>query len=40
MMTLNPVLTTGAQIRETLQAHTDLSVPQIDAICIEKLEKV
>ena len=40
MMTLNPVLSIGAQMRETLQAHTDLSGPQINAICIEKLEKV
>jgi peptide/nickel transport system ATP-binding protein len=40
MMTLNPVLTIGAQMRETLQAHTDLSGTEINAICIEKLEKV
>lgn len=40
MMTLNPVLTIGAQMRETLQAHMDVSGPQADAICIEKLNKV
>jgi peptide/nickel transport system ATP-binding protein len=40
MMTLNPVLTVGAQMRETLQAHMDVSAPQADAICIEKLNKV
>jgi peptide/nickel transport system ATP-binding protein len=40
MMTLNPVLTIGAQMRETLRAHTDLSGPQINDICIEKLKKV
>jgi peptide/nickel transport system ATP-binding protein len=40
MMTLNPVLTIGAQMRETLQAHTDLSGPEVNDICIEKLKKV
>lgn len=40
MMTLNPVLTIGVQMKETLMAHTDLTGPQADEICIEKLKKV
>ena len=40
MMTLNPVLTIGAQMGETLKAHTELSDDEINAICIEKLKKV
>ena len=40
MMTLNPVLTVGVQMRETLQAHTHLSEDEATAICLEKLKKV
>jgi peptide/nickel transport system ATP-binding protein len=40
MMTLNPVLTIGVQMRETLQAHTSLSESEVTAICLEKLQKV
>ncbi len=40
MMTLNPVLTIGAQMRETLQAHARLSDRDATAICLEKLRKV
>ncbi len=40
MMTLNPVLTVGAQMRETLQAHTRLSDRDATAICLDKLRKV
>lgn len=40
MMTLNPVLTVGSQMRETLQAHRDISASEANDICIEKLKKV
>ncbi len=40
MMTLNPVLTIGAQMRETLRAHRKISTSDANDICIEKLEKV
>ncbi len=40
MMTLNPVLTIGSQMRETLQAHQQISTSDADLICIEKLKKV
>jgi peptide/nickel transport system ATP-binding protein len=40
MMTLNPVLTIGTQMRETLLAHRRISVAEADRICIEKLKKV
>ncbi len=40
MMTLNPVLTIGSQMRETLLAHQHISTAEADRICIEKLKKV
>ncbi len=40
MMTLNPVLTIGSQMRETLQAHRRISKTEADRICVEKLKKV
>lgn len=40
MMTLNPVLTIGAQMRETLQAHASISERDATEICLEKLRKV
>nr|MDJ0669095.1 ABC transporter ATP-binding protein [Desulfobacterales bacterium] len=40
MMTLNPVLTVGAQMRETLQAHNRMSDSDATAVCLEKLRKV
>ncbi len=40
MMTLNPVMTVGEQMRECLQTHTRLSRSQIEAVCIEKLRQV
>ena len=40
MMTLNPVLTIGAQMRETLHAHGRMSDAAASAICLEKLKKV
>ncbi len=40
MMTLNPVLTIGAQMRETLLAHNRMSDSDATAICLEKLRKV
>ncbi len=40
MMTLNPVLTVGAQMRETLQAHAGMSERDATEICLEKLRKV
>lgn len=40
MMTLNPVLTVGTQMRETLQAHRKISTREANDICIEKLKKV
>ena len=40
MMTLNPVLTIGCQMRETLMAHRKISADRANEICIEKLKKV
>jgi peptide/nickel transport system ATP-binding protein len=40
MMTLNPVLTVGAQMRETLYAHLKISETDATGICLEKLNKV
>ena len=40
MMTLNPVLTIGAQMRETLYAHKKMSRADATGICLEKLKKV
>lgn len=39
-MTLNPVLTIGVQMRETLQAHSNLSETEAFSICLDKLQKV
>ena len=40
MMTLNPVLTVGTQMIETLQAHRRISREDAEAIALEKLRKV
>ncbi len=40
MMTLNPVLTIGTQMKETILAHMDVSAKEAEAICLEKLKKV
>ncbi len=40
MMTLNPVLTIGTQMVETLQAHLDISEEEAGRIALEKLRKV
>lgn len=40
MMTLNPVLTIGVQMRETLHAHAGMSGSAATEICLEKLQKV
>lgn len=40
MMTLNPVLTIGTQMVETLQAHRNISRKEAEKIAIEKLRKV
>jgi len=40
MMTLNPVLTIGTQMVETLKAHRKISDEQARAIAIDKLRKV
>jgi peptide/nickel transport system ATP-binding protein len=40
MMTLNPVLTIGTQMVETLLAHRAISRSQAEAIALEKLQKV
>jgi peptide/nickel transport system ATP-binding protein len=40
MMTLNPVLTIGTQMVETLLAHRDLTRAEAEAIALEKLKKV
>jgi peptide/nickel transport system ATP-binding protein len=40
MMTLNPVLTIGTQMVETLQAHRSISRAEAEAIALEKLKKV
>jgi len=40
MMTLNPVLTIGTQMIETLQAHRDISESEARKIAVEKLRAV
>jgi len=40
MMTLNPVLTIGTQMMETVLAHMDVSKKEAEKICLEKLKKV
>ena len=40
MMTLNPVLTIGTQMVETLQAHMDISRKDAEGIALEKLRGV
>lgn len=40
MMTLNPVLTIGTQMRETILAHKQMSNAEADAIALDKLRKV
>jgi len=40
MMTLNPVLTIGVQMQETLHAHAGMSGSAATEICLEKLQKV
>jgi peptide/nickel transport system ATP-binding protein len=40
MMTLNPVLTIGTQMVETLKAHRDISAKSAQTIALEKLQKV
>ncbi|MEF2232437.1 MAG: ABC transporter ATP-binding protein [Pseudodesulfovibrio sp.] len=40
MMTLNPVLTIGTQMKETILAHMDVSDQEAEAICLDKLKKV
>lgn len=40
MMTLNPVLTIGTQMIETLMAHKNVSKKEAEAIAIDKLRKV
>jgi peptide/nickel transport system ATP-binding protein len=40
MMTLNPVLTIGTQMVETLQAHRRISRKKAEAIALEKLRQV
>ncbi|GFM34759.1 ABC transporter ATP-binding protein [Desulfovibrio subterraneus] len=40
MMTLNPVLTIGTQMIETLMAHKNISKKEAEAIAIDKLRKV
>ncbi|QGY40853.1 ATP-binding cassette domain-containing protein [Pseudodesulfovibrio cashew] len=40
MMTLNPVLTIGTQMKETVLAHMKVSDKEAEAICLDKLKKV
>jgi len=40
MMTLNPVLTVGTQMMETLFAHRQISMQEAEVIALEKLRKV
>ncbi|MBW2093934.1 MAG: ABC transporter ATP-binding protein [Deltaproteobacteria bacterium] len=40
MMTLNPVLTIGTQMVETIQAHRNISKAKAEKIALEKLKKV
>lgn len=40
MMTLNPVLTIGEQMVETLKAHTTISTKEAEVIALDKLKEV
>jgi len=40
MMTLNPVMTIGTQMKETVLAHLDVSDKEAEEICLDKLRKV
>jgi peptide/nickel transport system ATP-binding protein len=40
MMTLNPVLTIGTQMKETVHAHMNVTDKEAEAICLDKLRKV
>lgn len=40
MMTLNPVLTIGTQMKETILAHMKVTDKEAEAICLDKLKKV
>ncbi|BCS87577.1 ABC transporter ATP-binding protein [Pseudodesulfovibrio sediminis] len=40
MMTLNPVLTIGTQMKETILAHMDVTDKEAEEICLDKLRKV
>jgi len=40
MMTLNPVLTIGTQMKETVLAHMDVTDQEAEEICLDKLRKV
>lgn len=40
MMTLNPVLTIGTQMKETILAHMNVSDQEAEEICLDKLRKV
>ena len=40
MMTLNPVLTVGTQMVETLLAHRSISRPEAEKIALDKIKKV
>ncbi|MBN2283750.1 MAG: ABC transporter ATP-binding protein [Deltaproteobacteria bacterium] len=40
MMTLNPVLTIGTQMVETLQAHRDISRREAEAVALDRLRRV
>ena len=39
-MTLNPVLTIGTQMKETVLAHMDVTDQEAEEICLDKLRKV
>jgi len=40
MMTLNPVLTIGTQMMETIKAHKDISDKEAEAMAVDKLRQV
>lgn len=40
MMTLNPVLTIGTQMKETILAHMNVTDKEAEEICLDKLRKV
>ena len=40
MMTLNPVLTIGTQMMETILAHKNITKKEAEEICLDKLRKV